>query len=454
MSRRRGAAFAIVALSCAVDDGVLGGVRSSGGNAGADGGAASGSAAQCREPGPLVTLSDRSGTASYSACTGRLAAASFLNAVCSCGDAHFGNFLRTRGFDSSRGAYEPGQADDSGASVGVNGTYALAAGFTDVGGSLALAGADGPVLAGSLQVRGDFRCAGDVTVTGAAGVARNAWLSGDLIALGSFTVGGVLHHQGSLHALLLSAPTQSEESVSVEKPCACAAEERLPIADLVANAASDNDNVLIHLEPETLTQATGSRTLALGCGRYYLDGIAGGELTLDVSAPAALFVNGSVELDGKLDVRLAPGAELDLFVAGELRVAGAVSLASKERPSAGRLYVAGAGEIPLTSPWIGNLYAPLARVSASSALEVWGSIFAGQFVSTASASFIFDRALSSAGSACSTPKPPAGSCSRCGWCSGGTACVEGVCAACRRDDDCCSQSVCSNGSCVALVDVR
>lgn len=447
---RCSAAFAVLLAACSVDDGVLGGVTS--GTAG-NGGAA-GSAGQCG-PGPVVTLPARSASATYSACTGRIAAAHFLNALCSCSDARFGNFLQTRGFDSSRGAFQIGQPDDSGASVGVNGAYILAAGSTDVGGSLSLAGSQGPSLAGSLQVRGDFRCAGDVTVTGTATVARNAWLTGDLVALGSFNVEGELHHQGSVRALLLTSGSEVEEPVVIERPCACEPSELLDVANVVESASANNDNALAGFGPNDLSALTGPTTLELPCGRYFFERIAGsGPLTLAVSGQTALFVRDDIELSGALEVRSSAGAELDVFVAGDLDVSGPIALAQPARPAAGRIYVGGSHEIEITSPWVGNLYAPKGHVSASAPLEVWGSIFAAEFSSSASASFVFDRAVLNAGSACGTPNPPAGSCSRCGWCSGGTACVDGVCGACRSDADCCSQSVCSNGSCVALVEVR
>ncbi|MFZ5891384.1 MAG: DUF7305 domain-containing protein [Myxococcota bacterium] len=446
---KRAALLAAALAACTVDDGVLGGLDSDRGAAGS-----SGQSNECTSQGPRVSLREGSGTNGYETCTGRVAAAQFLNALCTCADARLGNFLQTRGFDSSRGAYQPGQADDSGASVGVNGAYVMAAGHTDVGGSLALAGADGPMLAGSLQVRGDFRCAGDVTVTGTANIARNAWLGGGLVGLGPVTIGGVLHHQESVLALPLTAGTALQEPVSVSKPCACEPQEQLDILGLVLAAKERNDNAAAGIRTNALAQIAAPTTLTLPCGRYFVDSVAGtGDVTLDVQGLAALFVAGSLDLSGALSVRLAPGAELDLFVAGEVQ-AGRITLASKERPAAGRLYVAGTAEMSLASPWIGNLYAPLARVSATAPLEVWGSIFAREFVSSASTSFVYDRAVLAAGSGCATPNPPAGSCSRCGWCSGGTACVDGLCGACRVDDDCCSQSVCANGSCQVLISVR
>jgi hypothetical protein len=113
--------------------------------------------------------------------------------------------------------------------------------------------------------------------------------------------------------------------------------------------------------------------------------------------------------------------------------------------------VGGRKDIVVQSPWIGNLYAPRARVLALKALEVWGSVFCAEFESAADASIVFDRAIYTVGSSCEAARPPAGFCSQCGFCSAGTACVDGECGPCRTDGDCCSQNICANGSCVPLV---
>jgi hypothetical protein len=504
--RRVVATLSVLLLSCSVEDGILGGIRaeqsgissgggtdgtaesagggadgaaesagggadgaaeSAGGGAdgaaesaggGADGAAESagggnlGSSAQCEALGPMVTLTDRNGTGSYETCTGRIAATYFLNALCSCNSAIFGNYLKTRGFDSSRGPYDPEQPDVSGASVGINGDCQLTTGDTDVGGSLSLAGPNGADLFGNLQVLGDFRAAGDITVVGAAMIARNAWLAGSYTGVGSLSVTGDLHHQGTVVALPVSAANDLTETVTLEKPCACEPVDLLDVGELVTEASTNNDNVRASLNGSELASVTGAASITLPCGRFYLDQIAGtGNVQLDVTGPVALFVGGSLDIVGNFEVGLSPGAEIDLFLSGDLRVVGQLSLASQDRPAAGRVYVGGAGNVELNGSFIGNLYAPGSRVSSSTELRVWGSIFAGDFKSSAYASFIYDRAVLAAGSRCNTPRPPEGSCQQCGWCSGGTACVDGTCGPCRTDEDCCSQSVCSNSSCVALV---
>lgn len=410
------------------------------------------SSSQCDAVGPVVTLTDRNGAGTYETCTGRIAASYFLNALCSCNSAALGNYLETRGFDSSRGPYEPEQPDDSGASVGVNGNYQLGYGYTDVGGSLSLAGPEEVELVGRVVVRGDLRAAGNVMVTGDATIARNAWLGGNYTGIGSLSVEGALHHQGAVVALSVSTGSDLSEAVTIEKPCACDSADLLDVGKLVEDARTNNDNARASLEQSALASVVGSTHITLPCGRFYLDQIVGtGDVQIDVTGPVALFIGGSLDVLGSFDVRPAPGAEVDVFLGEALRVTGQLNLAGQDSPAAGRIYVGGTGDVELDGLFIGNLYAPGSRVSSSVALEVWGSIFAGEFTSSAYARFVYDRAVLAAGSRCNTPEPPEGACEKCGWCSGGTACVDGVCGACRADEDCCSQAVCSNGSCEALV---
>jgi hypothetical protein len=190
----------------------------------------------------------------------------------------------------------------------------------------------------------------------------------------------------------------------------------------------------------------------LSCGRVFLSKIAGpGKLAVHVTGLAALFVDGSIDLARGLSFDIDPGAEVDVFVKQDLRVQGALSLASQDRPAAGRIWVGGTQPITLASPWVGNLYAPGADVVAAIALDAWGSIFAHSFKGGASASFTFDRAVVAAGANCPASRPPAGLCTQCQWCSGGDACMSGVCGLCTTDGDCCSLSVCSNGRCEPLV---
>ena len=116
--------------------------------------------------------------------------------------------------------------------------------------------------------------------------------------------------------------------------------------------------------------------------------------------------------------------------------------------------VGGTQTIILASPLTGNLYAPLAQVTATADIEVWGAIFAEDFVGGASATFIFNRDIVAVGTNCTAPRPPAGVCTQCEWCYGGAACVDGLCVPCQADSNCCGQAVCSNGRCVPLVEVE
>jgi hypothetical protein len=428
--------------ACSVSDGVLGSVSGHAGRI--DGGIAT---ETCALTSPLVTIQG------HDTCTGRLAASRFSNALCTCGDVHLGAALTTRGFDSSQGPYQTGQSDDSGAAVGVNGNYVFPVGDTDIGGSFSVARGDLQFL-GKVKSRGDFYSAGNVSVTGLTVVSRNAWFGGSFSGLGPLEVGGDLHHSDNVIALPVSVMGANlRQTVTVAQPCPCGESDLLDISALVDAAKLNNDNDTLGISRDALAAVAGDGQVTLSCGRAYLSQIAGmGNLVVYVTGMAALFIDGSIDLTGSLSFDVAPGAEIDVFVKQNLRVLGALSLASKDRPASGRIWVGGAQAISLAGPWVGNLYAPWAHVGTPVGLEVWGSIFAGDFAGGAYASFTFDRAILSAGASCKAPRPPAGVCTQCQWCSGGSACVSGSCGSCKSDSDCCSLSVCSNGACVPLVE--
>lgn len=431
-------------LACSVSDGVLGGVWA--GDGVTDGGESA--PAACGLSSPVVSVRG------HATCTARLAATHFPNALCSCRNLQLADQLTTRGFDSSQGPYQQGQTDDGGAAVGVNGSYLSLAGVTDVGGSFSVAGKADMQLFGTLNVRGDFWAGGKVSVAGSTAVARNAWLAGDFVGLGPLKVTGDLHHAGSVVALPLTAATNQRQAVVVAEPCPCQAADLLDVGALVDAAKLDNDNGSLGLTPDKFASVLGASEWTLPCGRAFLSQIGGtGSLVVHVTGMAALFIDGSINFTGNLSFDVAPGAEVDVFVRQDLLVQGALALANKDRPAAGRVWVGGSQSITLLGPWIGNLYAPRAAVGATVGLEVWGSIFAGDFSGGTYASMVFDRAVLAAGARCNAPRPPAGLCTQCQWCSGGSACVSGSCGACRNDGDCCSLSVCANGSCVPLIEI-
>jgi hypothetical protein len=451
MSRGWSILLASSALACSMSDGVLGGFwgDGTGGDASANGSVDGGpTPAACGLASPIVKVQ------SQATCAGRLAAMQFSNALCSCADVRLSDYLKTRGFDSSRGPYQEGQSDDGGAAVAVNGSYSSLAGTTDVMGSFSIAGLAEMQYVGVLSVQGDFWAGGNISATGATTVSRDAWLAGNFVGLGPLTVNGNLHHAGSVIALPLTAGTNQRQTVAVPKACPCQPADLLDVGAVVDAAKLDNDNNSLGISSGAFASVSGSVQWTLPCGRAYLSQIAGlGSVEVHVTGMAAIFVDGSINLTGSLTFDLAPGAEIDVFVKQDLAVLGPLAVGSRDRPASGRLWVGGSQSINLFSPWIGNLYAPRAHVGAMVGLEVWGSIFAGDFSGGAYATFVFDRAVGAAGDRCAAPRPPAGSCTQCRGCWGGSACVSGTCGACRDDADCCSLSVCANGSCVPLMEL-
>ena len=428
--------------ACSVREGMLGSLP------GDDGVVDGGVPAKTCVASPRVTLQG------HDTCTGRLAATRFSNALCTCGNLQLADYLKTRGFDSNQGIYLEGEPTDTSAAVGVNGNYIPKVGSTDIGGSFSIAGGGALQLVGMVQALGDFYSAGTISVTGSATVSRNAWLGGNFSGIGPLLVGGDLHHSGTVSALpVLVTGTNQQQTVTVAPPCPCATSDLLDIPALVDAAKQSNDNSSLGIAQDALVSVAGAGRWTLSCGRIYLSRISGiGNLAIHVTGNVALFIDGSIDLKGGLAFDVDPGAEIDVFVKQDLLVQGALSLASENRPAAGRIWVGGTQPITLASPLIGNLYAPRAPVGALVGLEVWGSIFAGSFSGGAFATFFFDRAVLATGANCKAPLPPAGLCTQCQWCSGGTACVAGSCGSCKSDGECCSLSVCSNGSCMPLAE--
>ena len=403
-TRGRPALAVLCALaSCTVKDGELGRRR------GFDGGSSCGLAS------PLVHVQGQP------TCTGRLAGSYLSNALCTCGNVQVAGSLATRGFDSRQGAFQPSKRDQGGASVGVNGSYisSLALG-ADIGGSFAIAGMEDLMVRGSLGVRGDLWAAGSVGVVGALLVARNAWFGGNVGVVGAFTVGGALHHGGTVMGVVLPSSDQPG-AVTVPKPCPCDDGDLLDVGAIVEAARVDNDNGNLGISSDQFASVTGSIEWPVPCGRAYLSGIGGaGSLVVHVTGMSAILVDGSIGKIGDLIFDVAPGAEIDVFVKGDVATLGRLAPPSSDRPSAGRFWVGGSQTITLAGPWAGNLYAPHANVSAVVAPVLGGSIFANAFSSDGSTTVVFDRAIADSGPTCDAPQP-VGECKACGVCSGGNA---------------------------------
>jgi hypothetical protein len=406
----------------------------------------------CSGGGPIVPVSTGGSTTTWQTCTGTIAATTFINALCTCRDANMGGYLYTRGFNSSQGP--AGSGNPGGAAVGINGAYSISAGYTDVGGSFTVGGTHSSTLIGYLQVHGDMSLADQMLVPGYTKVARDGWLGASFTDVGVFDVGHDLHHQASVTAISLSvAGANTQEPVSVSPPCPCAPQDILDVGALVDYLQLHNDDAANGVSPSVLNNVVGSATLTLPCGEYWLEQIDGlGFTTVNVTGRVALAIGGDLNAIGKLEFHLDPTAEIDIFVKGNLTLGGYAVFGNQDRPADTRIYVAGTQDVTLVGAgeFVGNLYAPNARVLAVGYANVYGSIFALDFNIPGYARFTYDEAILNAGDNCPvTPTPH--DCRHCGSCPATQACVNGNCGACATDADCCAPLVCAAGSCQPLI---
>jgi hypothetical protein len=283
------------------------------------------------------------------------------------------------------------------------------------------------------------------------------------------------------------------QPVSVPDPCDCKPNQLVPVAAIVANYETNNDNALINLNPAVFSGAGGNaQRLDLPCGYYYLDAIQNSQpLAIVAHGHTALFVGGDISAQNPLSITLDPTATLDLFVAGTIATSDAFSLGSPNYPALMRTYVGGSQTITFSSGAniSGNFYAAAAPLNWESAATVYGAVYAGDFSDMDSASIHYDRAVLQQGSTCPPPAPPDGGTTTtpdggttttpdggttttpdggttttpdggggqptpmCGSCKdcGNQACINGQCGACTSNSQCCAPLVCDHGTCVIVI---
>jgi len=394
----------------------------------------------CEGGGPLVLVGD-----GRLSCSGAVAQTTFRYAICTCEGMALSAPVTTDAFDSREGPYTSGEG---GGSVGTNGRFDASA-DVDVGGGLDVGGSG--LLFGStdLRVRARLQSAGPLNGDGLLAVGGDASVNGDLRVEDLFVGGTVRVPADAVVEArgIDEAPRRASGSVTVAPPCDCAAERLLDIAALVAAHASVNDNDSAGLSPDALTGLTGDARVTLPCGRYHVDRIDGEALTLEATGRVALFVAGDLAL-GELVIELAPGAEVDLFIAGNVLGQARWTLGDVSQPANARIYVGGDGTLELAggATFAGNVYAPRAELVTPAAVEVFGSLFARRIAASGPLTVHYDRALGATGEGCPTPGP----CESCLDC-GNQACVAGACGECASDTDCCAPLVCAAGTCVPQI---
>lgn len=273
----------------------------------------------------------------------------FQNAVCLCGDfAHAGSLVT----EAPQGGL---------ASVGVNGTFSAATG-TSIAGTLSAY--DGVAMAGELVVAQNLLTAGRVSGAGHLRVGHDATVAKSLSLAGELDVGGTLRVGGEASVVgAQHVGARAELSGSVDSPCECDPAKRLDVSARVAAQGTGTD-------------ATGD--LDLGPGAHVFRSLNLSKLR--VSGDAQVYVAGDLASIGHGQVDLAPGATLELFVAGNVTTVGSVTFGDPSRPEAFRLYVGGRDTVTIASAgrteWNGLVYAPDATIAFSGSSDVRGALFA------------------------------------------------------------------------------
>mgnify|MGYP000361349028 CR=1 FL=1 len=371
-------------------------------------------------------------------CTGDLGEKTFVFALCSCTDVSVLGTFMTDSFNSN----DPNLKVMAGGSVGVNGNYNTTA-VADIGGALWIDGAMGTTAIHG--VAKDLQCGGNVTPTLVSTVDEDAYVEGNISGLlPLMTIAGDLHIPNGKTVQAAVDGQIIKEAVDVQTPCDCS--DPIDIAGIVAGFKSDNDNAANGVDPEALADLGLIKNIELPCGRYYFTEITSLlALTITVTGRTVIAVEGDLTDVGIFDLEIAPGAELDLFVAGDIEFANLAALGDKDRPAALRIYAA--GDVTFVSGFQlgGNLYAPNAIFNSVGLGDVWGSLFVKGIQLIELFAIHYDAAvLDQTGCL-----DPGGECGDCHDCLNPTPKCgdDGECLPCEVDADCCPPFQCDDGQC-------
>lgn len=389
---------------------------------------------QCDGGGPPIRVGEKP----EDECLGDLAQTTFRWSLCSCTDLNVSAKLSTDAYDSTLGPYAPGEI---GGGVGVDRDITNWSEAVTVGGTLWIAGTDEYSSSGPpSEVQADFH------------------LGGSWKASTPFNVAGPAYVAGTLSGVTVAGDTQAVKSVP--PACDCSENKLIPVAAIVEAHRTENDNEALQLDPAVLESPTSALRLDLPCGNFYFTKIETSlDTTIHVHGRTALYVAGDVAASSSLAFVLGPEAELDLFVAGTLRVSDTFVFGSPNFPALSRAYLGGTAKIALSDDvrLAGQLYAANSEQLVWSAKNaIYGSVFAGNFRSSDVTEIHYDRGVLKAGDDCPEGGEGGAGGTECGSCEDchNQACKNGECGECGADSDCCAPLVCRAGSCVPRVVVK
>jgi hypothetical protein len=391
-------------------------------------------------------------------CAGDLANL-FKFAACACTSFDVSGVLTTASLASSDGGLTEVASVGANQALSANSTTTIGGSVWSAGAGLAQ-GASAVLLGGTAPglVAGDIQSGGPVEIAGPYLVMGDVWANGNVIVdpSGSLQVDGTVHVPPADTVSMdvdAGGGIAHPAAVTVAPPCDCA--NSIDVANIVQGFQTTNDDAANQLTPSSLDNPT--HTIPLPCGLYYFDGIHGSSaVSLDVQGRVAVFVGGDLSVTQGITIELEPGAELDLFIAGNVDIegpSGSVTVGDVSHAALTRIYVGGNGNdagggftLSADATLSANIYAPNAVVQLASDFVLRGAILAGALQFSGDFSILYDTAVLqvSQSSGC---QPTGGGCATCNDCPSATpACNGGTCGPCQTTADCCAPLVCVTGT--------
>lgn len=355
----------------------------------------------CDGSGAVVSFGDQG------ICAGDLATNTFRFALCACENVVVEAQLLLDSFDSSDGPYGGSNVGHDG-NLGVNQGPLLLDHKMNVFGSAYIGG-------GGLQMGTDSSISHNLQaycplteITSTSGeIGRNASTNGDVSS--SYTIRGDLYIPAGASVNGTVEGTTVRQPIPKILPCPCADDEVLNVARLTTWARTNNDNN--EVTPAIVADAYaagGPSTLTLPCGRFFLTQISQpSSFDIIVTERAVLFVDGSMATQ-RLNITVHEGAELDLFVAGDVVVTASADFGSADQPAMVRTYIGGDLDMQASAGFAGNVYAPNANVVFGANTTIHGALMARNVTFGARTTIHFDSAIRTAADDCDDPPPMRG----------------------------------------------
>ena len=224
------------------------------------------------------------------------------------------------------------------------------------------------------DVSGVLSSGADLTVAAPLHVGSDAFVGGSLVANNTVSISGTLHVGANPSGNNVTAGSVVNDPVTVAAPLDCFHAPN--IASLVHDTLQPSVGDLAAVPLDALASITTTTSVNLGCGRYHFSGIgADNVLSIHIDGSVVMILDGDFRIGAPTTIDLAPGATLDLIVAGNLEVDNTFSIHAAGASS----WVGVGGDIKIGAPVTldGYLVAPSSNLEADNTLAINGAAYVG-----------------------------------------------------------------------------